>query len=354
MAASHLPTPLPIDMDPVTHALLGATAAQAALGSRLGGRAWMVGAVGGLLPDADILISSAADPLLAIQYHRQFTHALAFIPLGGLVAALPWLARRRFRAEGGAVYGAATLGYGTHGLLDACTNYGTHLLWPFSPLRSAWHWMTTVGPLLTLALLIGLVLAVRRRSRGPAVAALVFGLAYVGTAALQRERALEVQAVVAAARGHPVERAEMFPSVGNPFVWRSAYASAGVLHMDRLRILGPGPALWKDGGTMPLLAAADLPAEMRDDARVMRDFGRFSYFSAGWVARAADDPTVIGDARYSLRTDRYEPIWGVRFHPGAERPTEWVDRTARNRIPLSELGREIAGMAPGYRALPGS
>jgi hypothetical protein len=32
-------------------------------------------------------------------------------------------------------------------------------------------------------------------------------------------------------------------------------------------------------------------------------------------------------------------------------PTEWVDRTIRNRIPMRELWREISGDAPGYRAV---
>jgi inner membrane protein len=340
-------------MDPLTHALLGATAAQAALGPRLGPRAWMIGALGGVLPDADILIRSAADPLLAIEYHRQFTHAFAFIPVGGLATAAPWLARRHQRADWRPILAAGCIGYATHGLLDACTNYGTHLLWPFSPLRVAWHWMTTVGPLLTLALLLGLVFAVRGRRRAPAALALVFGLAYVGAAALQRERALDVQAQAAAARGHAVTRAEMFPTVGNPFVWRSVYESGKTLHTDRVRMLGDAATRWKRGGTEALVDATDLSPAAQADARVRRDFARFAFFSAGWVARASDDPGVIGDARYSLRTDAFVPIWGVRFRPGQPQPTEWADRTAQNRIPVSDLWREIAGTMPGYGPPPG-
>ena len=102
---------------------------------------------------------------------------------------------------------------------------------------------------------------------------------------------------------------------------------------------------------MTLLGAKDLSPAERADPQVRRDFERFSYFSAGWVAHAADDPTVIGDARYSLRTDSFEPIWGVRFHPGSAMPTEWVDRTIKNRIPISALWHEIAGETPGYRPL---
>jgi inner membrane protein len=338
-------------MDPLTHALLGASAAQAVLGPRLGRRAWMVGALGGLLPDADILIRSATDPLLAIEYHRHFTHSFAFIPLGGLLAALPWLAQKRWRPDGRALFAAGSIGYATHGLLDACTNYGTHLLWPFSTLRTSWHWVTTVGPLLTLMLLVGLVFAVRRNSRRPALLALIAGLAYIGGAAVQRERALGVQERIAASRGHVISRAEMFPTVGNPFVWRSSYQSDNTLHVDRIRAIGSDDARWQPGGTVALLSEQELSPAASADPRIRRDFARFSYFSAGWVARAADDPTVIGDARYSLRTDRFEPIWGVRFNPDSPAPTEWVDRTLRNRIPISQLWGEIKGTAPGYRSL---
>jgi inner membrane protein len=312
----------------------------------------MLGAVGGLLPDADILISSASDPLLAIEYHRQFTHAFAFVPVGGLVAASPWLLRQQHRAQWQPVLAAATLGYATHGLLDACTNYGTHLLWPFSDLRVAWHWITTLGPLLTLMLLVGLVFGVRRQSRLPAVLALICGLGYVGLAAWQQSSALGVQAGIAAARGHVVERAEMFPTVGNMLLWRSVYESGGRLHTDRIRVLGSASASWKAGSSVALLAEKDLPPEAQADERVRRDYRRFSYFSAGWVAPATADPTVLGDARYSLRTDAYAPIWGVRFHPGAAQPTEWVDHTARNRVPVSELWQELQGKAPGYMAVP--
>lgn len=339
-------------MDPLTHAILGATAAQAALGPRLGRHAWMLGALGGVLPDADILIGSASDPLLAIEYHRQFTHAFAFIPVGGLVAASPWLLRQQHRTQWKPVLAAAAIGYATHSLLDACTNYGTHLLWPFSDLRVAWHWITTIGPLLTLMLLVGLVFGVRRNSRLPAVLALCGGLGYVGLAAWQQASALSVQAGIAAARGHVVERGEMFPTVGNMLLWRSVYESGGRLHTDRIRVLGPAAASWKAGSSVALLAEKDLPPAAQADEQVRRDYRRFSYFSAGWVAPATADPTVLGDARYSLRTDAYAPIWGVRFHPGAAQPTEWVDHTARNRVPVSELWQELSGAGPGYMAVP--
>ena len=70
--------------------------AQAVLGKRLGRVAALAGAIGGELPDADILLPFA-DPALPMEYHRHFTHALAFIPVAGLLALLPFLVRARWR-----------------------------------------------------------------------------------------------------------------------------------------------------------------------------------------------------------------------------------------------------------------
>ena len=84
-------------MDPLTHGLLGAVAAKAVLGRRLGHAGWMIGAAAGMLPDVDFFLHSDADPLLNIEVHRQFTHSLAAIPVGGAIAALPWLTFQTFR-----------------------------------------------------------------------------------------------------------------------------------------------------------------------------------------------------------------------------------------------------------------
>lgn len=339
-------------MDPLTHGLLGAVAARALLGRRLGHAGWMIGAAAGMLPDVDFFIRSEADPLLNIEYHRQFTHSLAAIPFGGALAALPWLALRKCRAEWRAALAAGIAGYATHGALDACTTYGTHLLWPFSEARESWNLMTTIGPLVTLFLLAGIVFAVRRRARGPAIAALALCLAYVGTAALQRDKAAAALGRIAQGRGHAVDRAEIFPTVGNPLVWRTLYRSGGTLHADRVRVPFSGEATWKAGARMTQIGEADLSPAERADPRVRRDFRRFSHFSAGWVTRAPRDAGVVADARYSLDTVAFEPIWGVRFRPAQPVPTEWVARDRERRVPLGELWREIIGRADGYGPLP--
>ena len=75
-------------MDPVSQGILGVAAAQAVSNRPWVRRAAFMGLVAGLAPDADVFIHSATDPLLSLQFHRHFTHALAFIPFGALLVAL--------------------------------------------------------------------------------------------------------------------------------------------------------------------------------------------------------------------------------------------------------------------------
>ena len=82
-------------MDPPTHGLLGAALGQAFFGRTLGRRALLWGAVGGMLPDVDIVMT-ATGPMGEWLYHRGVTHALCLPPLvGPLLGALVWRRERR-------------------------------------------------------------------------------------------------------------------------------------------------------------------------------------------------------------------------------------------------------------------
>ncbi len=340
-------------MDPVTQGLIGAAAAQVAFGRRLGPRAMLIGAVAGVLPDADIFIRSASDPLLAVEYHRQFTHALSFIPVGGVIAALPWLARRANRAMWKPIAGAGIVGYATHGLLDSCTTYGTQLFWPFSNFRVAFHAISIIDPIFTATLLAGCIIAAVRKSYRPAAIALAVCVAYLAAGAVQRERASSVQQRVAASRGQTIARGEVFPTIGNNLVWRSLYRSGDTLYADRIRVPWFGEPKFTPGTSVSAVDESGLTPEQLASRRVVNDFRRFAWFSDGWLARDSKDASVIGDVRYSLRTDAFEAIWGIRFHPERAVPTEWIDMSRNRDIRPADLWSEINGTDPDYRSIPG-
>src|SRR5262245_54624375 len=124
-------------MDSITQGVLGAAVAQSIMSRRLPRGAGLIGAIGGMAADLDILIRSSNDPTLAWLFHRHFTHSLFFIPIGGLIAAIPFLLMDRFKGFKREVVMASMIGYATHAPLDIFTSYGTQLFWPFSNYRVA-------------------------------------------------------------------------------------------------------------------------------------------------------------------------------------------------------------------------
>jgi len=333
-------------MDPVTQGTLGAAVALAVLArkSPLSHRAQAVlGALGGMAADLDVLIRSSSDPLLAIEYHRHFTHSLAFIPLGGLLSSLPLLALPQLRPLFRWVLASTTLGYATHAVLDACTTYGTLLFWPFSNARVALHVISIVDPLYTLPLLGAVIGAVRMKRVAIVQAGLVYSLLYMGFGVVQRERASAVQTALAERRGHAIERGVVLPSFVNNVTWRSLYVASGRAHVDKIRVPWFGRACASPGASAALVPAPD-PSSLHP--AVARGERLIRWFSDDWVAFDPEDPTVLGDLRYSFSPQEVMPIWGIRrlpvgAAPAAQSAIEWVNNNARRNLGWTELRRLI-------------
>lgn len=331
-------------MDPVTQGVLGAVVPQAFASPERMRAVLVAGWLGGMAPDLDILIRSSSDPLLNIEFHRQFTHSLAFIPVGGaIVAAALWPIMRRWLGFG-ALVAATTAGYATHGLLDACTNYGTQLLWPFSNLRVAWNNVSIVDPLYTVPLLVLAGLAAWKRRAAFARVACVFAVAYLLFGVVQRERALAVVEQVAAARGHSPARLTVKPTFGQSLVFRSLYLADGQWHVDAVRV-GWDRRVYP-GGT---IAPAVLPTAPPGSA-LAEDLSRFAWFSDDALAMHPDHPDVVGDLRFALLPNDLAPLWGIRL--GAVPPDQHAPFETFRTIPEGAFSRFFA-MIRG-EALPGS
>jgi inner membrane protein len=135
----------------------------------------------------------------------------------------------------------------------------------------------------------------------------------------------------------------MMPTVGNNIVWRSLYRNAEKIYSDRIRVGWFSEASVREGGTLPLIEVDDLTAA--EKARNQhRSFERFAWFSDGWVARNPGDARVLGDMRYSLSAEAFDPIWGIRFtDPNTPAEVAWINRTRERKIEPGELWREITG-----------
>ena len=72
-------------MDSLTQIVLGAACGEAVAGRKLGNRAMLWGAIGGTIPDLDVLAELFCDRMTAMAFHRGFMHSMLFAGLA------PWL-----------------------------------------------------------------------------------------------------------------------------------------------------------------------------------------------------------------------------------------------------------------------
>lgn len=337
-------------MDILTQGLLGATTALAVSPSGAATRApnnasapaqrplrvALIGFAAGLLADADILIQSADDPLLNLDYHRHFSHALLFVPFGSLLASLlVWpLASWWWRMPFARIYRCAFAGYALSGLLDACTGYGTHLLWPFSDTRTAWNLISVIDPIFTGGLLVATALTLLDRSRDGwqrsacrARAGLGFAAAYLLLALVQQQRVLDEARLLADSRGHTITlnasgrpRLVARPSFANIVLWRAIYESQERVYVAAIRptLIPGGETRVYPGESVALYATSpDSPgnAKIPRDSRLAQDIQRFRRFSDSYIGMHSRRPGILGDLRFSMLPDSALPMWGIELNP---------------------------------------
>ncbi|MFP4069606.1 MAG: metal-dependent hydrolase, partial [Opitutales bacterium] len=325
-------------MDPLTQASLGAAAAAAFSGGRHVRLALLVGAVAGAAPDLDVLIQSDDDPMLGLEYHRHFTHALVFAPLIGLVVAGLFrllLFRRRpdfFLLARFAV--AAAL---THGLLDTCTSYGTLLYWPFSSHRESWDIISIIDPLFTGPLVALLAFAALRRRPGYARLALCICVFYLGLGVVQRERAERFARELAESRGHEAAALTARPSLANLLLWRVVYREGSQYHVDAVWLGLPGSKRLYPGGGVAAFTPGDARAQLPEGSTQWEDVERFRFFSQGYLYLHPEQSDVIGDLRYAIFPDSLIPLWGIRVD--AARPGSHVSMEYFRSVETSALDR---------------
>ena len=83
-------------MDSLTQIILGAAAGEVVLGKKVGNRAMLWGAVGGTIPDLDVLTGVFLTPIEELAAHRGFSHSILFAVLGACVFG--WLIHRLYQS----------------------------------------------------------------------------------------------------------------------------------------------------------------------------------------------------------------------------------------------------------------
>ena len=328
-------------MDPLTHCLLGAVTSQAFFARKLGRLAPIIGAFAGLLPDIDRLFQFSSNPILTMSMHQQFTHTLWFIPLGGLLAMLPfyWLKQLRYRRR--VLYGAAVTSYTVHCVFDVLSTHGTAVLWPALDYRVALDWLPYFDPLLVLVLMCGLGAGLIRNKPKVCHIAFIAVLLYAGVGAAQHERAMSAQLQLAQARYHTPARRRVMPTQNNLIVWRSLYQVNLLIYTDALRLplMGDEPS-HRQGDWARSFTTLQLPKALQNTQQA-EQAAMFTKITDQWTAyvprrggvesplmdlRNASTPEGFGVYRGIKLSEETPDLAVTPVYQDPEDPTPWSDR----------------------------
>ena len=299
-------------MDVISQAVLGASLSQSFAKDKVKQlSAFFIGALAGMAPDLDVLIYSKSDPLLFLEFHRQFTHSLFFIPFGALLCALIFYPFIKNKLSFKQIYLFSFLGYATHGLLDACTSYGTQLFWPFSTQRVSWNIVSIVDPLFTIPVLIAIIFAVYRSNRLFAQIAFVYAIVFLSLGLVQKQRAENALYTLAEQRGHQTERVRVKPSFGNRHVWKLIYEYDGRYYVDAVELIW-NTTIISGTSIQKLNIKHDFPW-LPKNSQQAKDIERFRWFSDDFLAVNVQEPNVIIDMRYSFLPNQIKLMWGIEL-----------------------------------------
>ena len=210
-------------MDSLTQIALGSAVCVAVMGRRTAvWKAALWGTVAGTLPDLDAFIDYG-DAILNMTRHRAESHALFYLTL-----AAPLLAWGAARLHGEAAlfkrwWLALWLALITHPLLDAMTVYGTQLLQPFSDYPFGVGSIFIVDPLYTVPLIVGVLAALRLKSRRGLrwnAAGLLLSTLYLGWSVGAQQHATQTARASLQAEGIAASALLVTPAPFNTLLWR--------------------------------------------------------------------------------------------------------------------------------------
>lgn len=303
-------------MDSLSQAVLGATVAGVCAPRNHRGKAMLLGAGLGTLPDLDVFIDFGG-AVENFTYHRGFSHSLFVLaPLSVLI----WVLLRRWWApvrDGPLRWLAAIcLVLLTHPLLDAHTAYGTQLFWPLDVPPTSWATLFIIDPLYTVPLLIGVVVAAFRREVGGVglhvgliVSTLYIGWSWVAQTVVTRH----VEAGLASMQ---IQDARVFltPTPFNTLLWR-------IVVVHDASYLEGFDSLLIDEGTTRFTSHA-LGADILEEADDLWAVERLRWFARGFVKAHVDgnDRLVISDLRMGQ-----EPVYVFSHAVAARGNPHWIE-----------------------------
>ena len=224
------------------------------------------------------------------------------------------------------IYIASFLGYATHGLLDACTSYGTLLFWPFSNERVTWNNISIVDPIFTIPVLILIGAAIKTKRKIYSFFSIGWIIFYLSLGFIQYERAFSTANDLAESRGHNPERLTLKPSFGNLILWKSIYEHEKTFYVDAIRTVQTSTVCL--GESIKIFDYQEHLPDLDKESQQALDIERFRWFSQDYLG-FDQEKSLVSDVRYSMLPKQIEPMWGLvidDLRDKNEHAIWWTDR----------------------------
>ncbi|HLT08516.1 MAG TPA: metal-dependent hydrolase [Cyclobacteriaceae bacterium] len=288
-------------MDSLTQIVLGAAVAEVVAGKKLGNRALLWGAIGGTIPDLDVIGGFFMGEVAYVNFHRGFSHSLVFgFILGPL---LGWLVSRSQWSQGQSFWLWTQLFFWTiftHPLLDSFTSYGTQLFLPFSDYRVELNTIFIIDPAYTLPMLAGLiaVMFLNRQStvrRNVVFASILLSHVYLLFTIVNKYFIVEPAIKVAMARQNvAVEQYQTIPAPLQNFLWQ------GIIKTPEGYYAGYFNP-WR--GTVPFESFLffERNSTLENELLKFRAYQGLTKFSSNydWLLKTSDSTYIYNDMRFS-------------------------------------------------------
>jgi len=304
-------------MDPLSQGLVGTSVSHLYIKNKRLVLLSIIAFLSAMSPDLDIFFRSDEDPLIFLEYHRQFTHSLIFIPIGGLVCSILFyfVLARRYEINFKTVYIVSTLAYATHGLVDATTSYGTQLYWPFSNERVAFNLISVIDPLFTFPILLLLFFSILKKNYFLSILSVIWIFSYYSLGKYQEQRVNKYMMEIVSERGHKPDSLLIKPSFANIIVWKSIYEHNDAYYVDAIKV---GLEEIYLGGTSIEKLNIDKSFPWLDKTSQQAiDIERFRWFANGYLAVSPLNSSHIIDVRYSTLPNKVLPLWSIALEKSA-------------------------------------
>jgi len=313
-------------MDLITHSLLGATIGQAGFRKKLGRPALLWGSLGALIPDLDVLIGYATDPIANLKYHRGITHSLWFGPLVGMLLGYfiwrHYTKKRRLykhpQGERACLFSwmlLMSLVLITHPLLDLFTGYGTQLLSPFSNHRYAINAVSVVDWRYTLPLFLAVIIGIfssngRSLSLAQplAITALLFSTSFLFYGWHLNNKALAYAREDLQRRHQPTTDIQSYPLLFQPYRRHVVAREGRNVCVTEVNTLAPHPLTWQ------CTQEPEIPqiSYLRKSS-IGKTFEWFAEHQTLAESITTDTETKVRlyDLRYPLLDSPLQGMWGI-------------------------------------------